>query len=67
MTTLQARRLLGKKAKSMNDPEVQKLLSQLYSLAEIISDMVSIRGSNKQLGVIDSNIKEVQNGVRSSK
>lgn len=60
----QARKLLGDSSKKMSDPEVQKLLDQLYGLAEIISEAVSIKGSNKQLGVIDSHLEEVQDGSK---
>ncbi len=48
----------------MSDPEVQKLLGELYGLAEVIAAMVTIKDSNKQLGVIDQYSGKVQNGIK---
>lgn len=62
LTTKTARKILGKQANSMSDPEVQSLVNQLYGLAEIIASMVSTSGSNKQQKVIDSPKERAQNG-----
>lgn len=63
MTINHARKLLGVQAKSMSDEQVESLVNQLLSFAEIIVAQITTNGSNKQLGVIDSNYKEGQNGI----
>jgi hypothetical protein len=58
-----ARKIIGKEAKSLTDPDVQLLLDQFYGLAEIISNMVSVNGSNNDKRVIDSDLGKGQNGL----
>ncbi len=60
VTVSKARKILGGEYRSMSDRDVQDLLAQFYSLAEIISSVVGSKGSNKQLGVIDSPPKNTQ-------
>lgn len=62
MTINTARKLLGTYASTMTDEQVQALLSQLYGLADLITDQVLTAGSNVNSGVIDPNIRKEENG-----
>ena len=48
MTLKQARKLLGIHSKKLSDEQVEKILSQFYTLAEVVSEVVSLRGSKNQ-------------------
>lgn len=58
----QARKILGKEARSLTDPELEDLLNQMYGAAELAVQVVYLRGSNKEQKVIDSSAQEVENG-----
>lgn len=64
ISTSRARKILGKEYASMSDSQIEQFIGDLYALADIVTEQVRIKVSNKQLGVIDSGNKESQNGIR---
>lgn len=57
-----ARKLTGSYLKNQTDEQIQNLLNQLYGLADLVTDQVLTPGSNENPAVIDSSIREGQNG-----
>lgn len=64
ISTSRARQILGNSYKSLTDLQVEQLVKDLYVLADIVTDQVKANVSNKQLGVIDSALPEVNNGFK---
>jgi len=64
ISTSRARKMLGKEYASMSDSQIEKLIGDLYALADIVTGQIRIKVSNKQLGVIDSKLQEGQNGIK---
>lgn len=54
MKVAQARKLLPERLKNISDEALEDMLKELEILAEIMIETYERRGSNKQLGVIDS-------------
>ncbi len=64
MNVRDARRHLPKRLKKLSDEQVIALVNQLEFLAEIFIETFEEAGSKKQRGVIDSVIREGDNGKR---
>jgi|GEM_PF-6098945 len=62
LTINQCRKILGKEYEGMTDHQIQKLISYIYSFADLTADILMDNGSNKQLGVIDVNSSKEENG-----
>lgn len=52
MTIAQARKILGVQSRNLSDEQIQQVLGNFYSLAEVIAEVVYSRGSkNKSKGI----------------
>jgi|GEM_PF-5178097 len=61
MIIKQARKILGEEGKKYSDDELERLISQLTELAEIVADVVSRRGSNEGSRGIDGTLQTTHN------
>lgn len=62
MTTAQARKILGVHSRNLTDEEIQHILGNFYSLAEVIAEVVSTRGSKNKSKGLENGIPGGHNG-----
>lgn len=64
ITTNKARTIIGRKARSMSDQDIQRLLDQFYGLAEVVAETVVARGSKNKSKGIEIGLSGGHNGTK---